>query len=167
MRKLPIVIGGVVLAAAFLLNPVVGLDLLGLRDRDAPSARELAAQVVGTWDLQVEGEPGQRAVVIKPARPGPTAARASWIAPAAACSDHTLIASAAACLDSWTMPLIVEVSGPAGVSVGTGAYRVGDGPPLLRLTVGAEDLRGALADGRATLVDDAGGRRATLVRRTP
>lgn len=169
MRKVPIVIGGVVLTAAFLLNPVVGLDLLGLRDEGGPSAREMAADVVGTWDMQVEGDPVARTVVITPARsrPRPATARASWVAPAAACSDHTIIASAAACLDSWTMPLNVEVIGGAAPVAGVGTYTVEGGGygATLRLTIGRDELRGTLADGRATLSDDTGTQRATLVRR--
>lgn len=169
MRKAPIVIGGVVLTAAFLLNPMVGLDLLGLRDRGGPSARAMAADVVGTWDLRFDDEPAPRTVVITPARSRPRAdtARASWVAPAAACSDHTIIASAAACLDSWTMPLVVEVSGGAAPVAGVGIYSVlaGGYGATLTLTIGREVLRGRLVDGRATLFDETTGRNATLVRR--
>lgn len=171
MRTMRLAIGGVVLTVAFLLNPMVGCDLLGLRDRGGPSARAMAADVVGTWDLRVDGEPAVRTVVISPARARPrtTTAGASWVAPAAACSDHTIIASAAACLDSWTMPLVVEVSGGATPVAGVGTYSVTAGGygATLNLTIGREELRGRLADGRATLFDETTGRNATLVRRQP
>ncbi|MBL8626459.1 MAG: hypothetical protein JNK64_34400 [Myxococcales bacterium] len=168
MRKAPFVIGGVVLTAAFLLNPMVGLDLLGLGDGGVagPSARDMAAAVSGTWELRFEGEPAARTVVITPARSRPATAHASWVAPAAACSEHTVIASAAACIDAWTMPLVVEVTDGVAPVAGVGAYRVeAGGFDYLTLTIGRDELGGELVDGRATLVARGTRRTATLVRR--
>ena len=170
MRNVRLAISGAALTVALLLNPMVACNRLEARHASGPTADQMAAQVVGTWDLRVEGA-AVRTVVISPARaapPPPPTERASWIAPAAACSNHTVIASAAACRSSWTMPLLVEVTAGAAVVTGVGSLTtLGGVVGTLTLEFGRETLSGEIADGRATLFDPAARQGATLVRRTP
>lgn len=161
MNAIRTTISGALFVATLLLNPMVAC-----RGHGVSRATEMKAASTGTWELRLDGAPPRRLEFTAASERTLEWTALDWVAPAAACSGHTVIASAAACLDSWTMPLTVREVGTVAAA-GVGEYTVDAKQRAeLRFQVGEMKATARFARGRAvgTVHLETSDREGTLVR---